>query len=448
MSEQELTDLPEALRTRYLVRGEVGRGASGVVWRAFDGFADREVAIKMAYPHIFKSGDDGQQAARKAWLNEVRLAGSLKHPCIVEVYDAAVSEDGAWLVMEYLENGTLDPFTEPSRLLPIPEVFEIAYQCASGLEHACQAGIVHRDIKPANLQYLGKGEVKVADFGAAWWSSSEDATQVMDIGSLAYMAPELFRHHVTPQADIYALGVVLYRLLTGHYPFEAQHQAGLMYAILNEEAAPVSSLRTDLTPAVDEFIGRMLARDLEIRFNDWGGVLRALATLTPGLAGRSAEASQPAQAELHGQLRQLPLLADLNDAQLWELLRMSKWRRQPAGTVLVREGGEAVSCYLLLSGEARVSHQGRLIALLTEGALFGELAFAEAKPSARSATVTADSEVVFGKWPYHRLRNASPELQSRMLQVFFRLAAERLKKSDERYLSLYKDFIELRDQSR
>ena len=149
--------------------------------------------------------------------------------------------------MEYLPHGTLHPFTKPNNLKDIPAVLEIIYKCASALDYACRNGIVHRDIKPANLQYVGPGEAKVCDFGAAYWTrSNDDSTQVMDIGSLAYMAPELFRQWVTPQADSYALGVVLFRLLTSRLPFEAENQAALMYAIINGERPRLTDLRTDL----------------------------------------------------------------------------------------------------------------------------------------------------------------------------------------------------------
>jgi CRP-like cAMP-binding protein len=186
----------------------------------------------------------------------------------------------------------------------------------------------------------------------------------------------------------------------------------------------------------------MIARSLEDRFPDWATVLAALSELLPKLEEASpTKGKKPAQAELYDQLRQLPLLADLNGAQLWELLRISRWHRVSSGTVLVQEGAEAKSCYLLLKGEAKVTQRGRLINWLTEGTLFGELAFAEATPSPRSATVTAADSVTIGKWPYSHLHKASPALQSKMLQIFFRLAAERLKKADEQYLLLYQQHL-------
>ena len=357
------------------------------------------------------------------------------------MYDAGVSASSAYLVMEYLAGGTLEPYTKPDNLKTVPEVLEIMYKCASALDYACHAGIVHRDIKPANLQYVGFGEAKVCDFGAAYWAT-DDSTQVMDIGSLAYMAPELFRHWVTPQADIYALGIVLFQLLTGQRPFRADTPAALMYQILNGDPPLISTFRPDLPPALEHLVSRMIARSLEDRFPDWATVLAALSELLPKLEEASpTKGKKPAQAELYDQLRQLPLLADLNGAQLWELLRISRWHRVSSGTVLVQEGAEAKSCYLLLKGEAKVTQRGRLINWLTEGTLFGELAFAEATPSPRSATVTAADSVTIGKWPYSHLHKASPALQSKMLQIFFRLAAERLKKADEQYLLLYQQHL-------
>jgi len=438
--------LPAGLNQRYEIRSELGRGATGTVYLAWDTFAQREVALKVAHAQIFN--DDPEQAlVRKAWLNEVHMAGSLHHPYIVEIFDAGFGDRSAYLVMEYLAHGTLEPFTRPDNLKPVAEVLDIAYKCASALDYACRAGIVHRDIKPANLQVVGTGEAKVCDFGAAYWSkNNNDSTQVMDIGSLAYMAPELFRQWVTPQADIYALGIVLHQLLTGKRPFDAPDQASLMYKILNGERDPLTNFRPDLPESLNALLDKMLARSLEDRFANWPSVLSALSThSSKALQQKSSAEERPAEAELYDQLRRLPLLSALNDAQLWELLRISQWRKIMAGTVLMHEGGNAVSCYLLLKGEARVMQKGRLMALLDPGTLFGELAFAEEIPSPRAATVVAASGGIIGKWPYSRMHSASPGLQSKMLQIFFRLAAERLKQSDERYLRLYRQYAQSED---
>jgi serine/threonine protein kinase len=423
--------LPAGLSQRYEVRGELGCGATGTVFLAWDTFAQREVALKVAHPQVFRN-DPEQALVRKAWLNEVHLAGSLHHPYIVEVYDAGFGDESAYLVMEYLPHGTLQPYTKADNLKPVSEVLEIAYKCASALDYACRAGIIHRDIKPANLQYVGPGEAKVCDFGAAYWSRDDSATQVMDIGSLAYMAPELFRQWVTPQADIYALGVVMHQLLTGKRPFDAPDQASLMYKVLNGEREPLSSFRPDLPASLD-------ACSLEDRFANWPAALSALTThCASASVAHTAVEKRPAEAELYDQLRHLPLLESLNDAELWELLRISRWRKVPAQTVFMHEGDNARSCYLLLEGEASVFQKYKLMALLDAGTLFGELAFAEETPSPRAATVVATTDSTIGKWPYARLHNASPGLQSKMLKIFFRLAAERLKQSDERYLRLYR----------
>lgn len=157
---------------------------------------------------------------------------------------------------------------------------------------------------------VGPGEAKVCDFGAAYWSKgNNEATQVMDIGSLAYMAPELFRHWVTPQADIYALGVVLHQLLTGKHPFDAPDQASMMYTILNGERQPVTSYRSDLPKSLDDLLDKMLARNLEERYADWSAVLSALSTHSAKIQQEKAAADEhPTAAQLYDQLRKLPLL--------------------------------------------------------------------------------------------------------------------------------------------
>jgi serine/threonine protein kinase len=425
----QINGLPD----RYEVKRELGRGATGVVYLVTDHFAGRDAALKVANADIFKADGAARSQVRKAWLNEVRLAGTLKHPYIVEVFDAAVGEDYAYLVMEYLPGGTLEPYVRPERLKPVTEVLEIIFKCASALDYACRAGIVHRDIKPANLQYIGPGEAKVADFGAAYWSK-EDSTQVMDIGSLAYMAPELFRGWVTPQADIYALGVVLFQLLGGKRPFDAKDQATLMYRIVEGDRIPLASVRSDLPKDVLALVDRMLQKSPENRYRTWPDVLSRLSGFMPRL---KTQVTQPAQSEMYDEMRAQTLFKALNDAELWQLIRIATWHRYSAETVLLREGGEARSCYFLLEGEARVTQQGKTINFLAAGSLFGELAFAEERPGRRAATVTATSPVTIGKWPFQSLRRASPELQTKMLQIFFRIAAERLRQADQLYHTLY-----------
>ncbi len=443
MPTEPVHQLPAGLDQRYEIYAHIGRGMTGSVYHARDIFAQRDVALKVAHTRIFNSDDPDQALVRKAWLNEVHLAGSLHHPYIVDIFDAGFGDDHAWLTMEYLPGGTLEPFTRPDNLKPVAEVLEIVYKCASALDYACRAGIVHRDIKPANLQFVATGEAKVGDFGAAYWSQGKhDSTQVMDMGSLAYMAPELFRHWVTPQADIYALGVVLHELLTGKRPFDAPDQASLMYQVLNGKRPPLTSLRTDLPKTLDSLLDKMLARSLEDRFADWQSLLSALSAHTSHLQDAGpARAERPAEAELFDQLRQLPLLKPLNDANLWELLRISNWHKVPAGKVLVREGSHAVSCYLLLKGEAKVTQKGKLIALLDSGTLFGELAFAETTPGPRSATVVITQPAVVGKWPHSHLAGASTSLQSKMLQIFFRLATKRLLHCEEQYQRIYQQYV-------
>ena len=125
------------LHHRYEVRREIGAGATGAVYLAHDTFEQRDVAIKVAHPQIFSGSDNPDQAIiRKAWLNEVHLAGSLQHPYIVAVYDAGVSPSSAYLVMEYLPGGTLEPFCSPSNLLPVDRLVEIVFKCTRALDYA------------------------------------------------------------------------------------------------------------------------------------------------------------------------------------------------------------------------------------------------------------------------------------------------------------------------
>ena len=212
-----------------------------------------------------------------------------------------------------------------------------------------------------------------------------------------------------------------------------------MYKIVEGERLRLEELRTDLPAPLVEIVNQMMARSPEDRYPNWAAVLSALSASVPKTP--VTEAGRPAQSEMFESMRALALFKAFNDAELWQLIRIARWYALPATTVLVREGADARSCYLLLAGDARVTQQGKIINLLGSGTLFGELAFAEELPGKRAATVTAATDVTIGKWPYESLRKAPQSLQAKMLQVFFRIAAERIKQIDQLYHALYQKHV-------
>jgi serine/threonine protein kinase len=225
---------------KYEVVRKLGEGATSTVYLGRDPFASREVAIKLVSREAFKDAPNGH-VMHRLFLNEASLAGKLVHPHIAEIYDAVADEDNAYIVMEYVSGGTLQRFARPDNLLELGDVIEIVYKCARALDFASQIGVIHRDIKPANILITDDNDIKITDFGSAAMLLTE-RTIVDGIGTPAYMSPE--QHLNKPlnhQTDIYALGVVMFQLLTGRLPFQAGNIAGLAH---HRNFGPTSRVRS------------------------------------------------------------------------------------------------------------------------------------------------------------------------------------------------------------
>src|SRR5678816_4444079 len=240
------------------------------VYLARDPFADRDVAIKV---FLFDENINPQteRMMHKAFLAEAALAGKLSHPHIVEILDAVVEPEYSYLVMEYVAGKTLEAHADVHSLLPLGKVVEIIFKCIRALDYAFQHGVIHRDIKPGNIMLSAGGETKVGDFGASFQQRHGlESTQITGIGSPAYMSPEQVRmESLNHQTDIYSLGVVMYRLLTGRLPFEVSTQAALTYAILNTVPRAPLALRPDLPPILDQIVMKAMQKDPAERYKSW-----------------------------------------------------------------------------------------------------------------------------------------------------------------------------------
>jgi len=224
-------------------------------------------------------------AERQEWLNrlqkEAELARRLEHPHIVAVLATGLSADRAWLVMEKVNGLDLSRYTPRTRLLPEPLVLEIGAKVASALAHAHSLGIVHRDLKPANvLVNLGQGQVKLADFGVAKSPDPSQTQTGVTLGTPAYMAPELLiGEEASPASDAYALGVMLFELLTGRRPHEADTMGELLQAVARAAPARLDMLRPDLPRAAITAVEQLLAREPAARPADLGAWARQVAAL-------------------------------------------------------------------------------------------------------------------------------------------------------------------------
>ena len=251
---------------QYPVIRELGRGATSRVYLANDPLGNRDVAIKVVRP---EPGVDANVLKRfhKSFLNEAGLIGKLLHPHIVQIFEADVTDDYNYIVMEYAPGETLEERCDVANLLSMEQVIEIAFKCSLALDFANRHGVIHRDIKPANILRGAEGEIKISDFGAAQLESG-DETIMQGIGSPAYMSPEQVAElALNLQTDIYSLGVVMYQLLTGKLPFQASNKASLIYQIANMEPASPSVLRPGLPESRDKFVFRAFGRVHSVRFS-------------------------------------------------------------------------------------------------------------------------------------------------------------------------------------
>ncbi len=233
----------------------------GEVWKAHDANLDRIVAIKM-----LRRGVLGDAKARGRFRHEARVLSRLSHPGVATVFDFHAEDEYDFLVMEYVAGGTLE-----SRLaaggLPLDTILQLGAAIADALENAHRQGILHRDLKPGNVMLTADGQPKILDFGLAVLLSGGKATGRMTdsgtiVGSLPYMAPEqLFGEADDPRTDVYALGVVLFEMVTGQRPFVKERPEALMFAIINNAAPTVRSIRPEAPAELDRLLGECLDKD-------------------------------------------------------------------------------------------------------------------------------------------------------------------------------------------
>jgi serine/threonine protein kinase len=427
-----MTNPADHFRHRFEMRKELGRGASSEVHLAFDTYLQREVALKLT-----RSGylDNPQERVRnrKMWLNETRLAGKLKHPFIVEVYEACSTPDFDYLVMEYVPGETLKKHTSFDNLLPISRLVDILYKVCNALDYSNKMGILHRDIKPSNVLFGSDNLIKVSDFGAAFLFNS-DTTQVDMVGTLPFMPPEQFMQaRPSIQSDMYAVGVMAYQLLTGSLPFTAKSYDEMIYQKLHEEALPLEKRRLDIPQALRFAVHRAMHRDPEMRYRSWKGLCDDLAAALPTL-----EKLQEISFDCSGfdVLRNLAFFTHFTDNEIWETVGISEWQDAPAAQVIVEEGEVGSSFFILIDGEAKVLKNNIELTRMHGGSCFGEIAYLDETRHTRMATVQAITPLRLIMVEGAALQHASDGLQAAFAKAFLNLMISRIGETDRRLLSV------------
>jgi serine/threonine-protein kinase len=265
---------------KYRVVSRLGRGGMGTVYKAVDETLDRDVAIKSL------NADLGDPDLLKRFRAEAITLARLNHPNIATLYELTEYEGQLLMVMEFVRGETLDRLSQREGPMPIGRAAQFCVQVLDALEHAHGVGIVHRDLKPANLMLTESGLVKVMDFGLARMVGSEHLTTAgYMVGTPAYMSPEqVLGREIDGRADIYSMGVVLFRLLTAQLPFKADSGIAMVHRQLNDLPTPVRQIRSELPEAVESVIARALAKAASDRYQTADEFRRALTQLDPALA--------------------------------------------------------------------------------------------------------------------------------------------------------------------
>jgi eukaryotic-like serine/threonine-protein kinase len=244
---------------RYLLEAVLGRGGMATVWRGVDERLGRPVAVK-----LLDRADTADPVMLQRFDREARTAGGLTHPHIVAVYDVGTDNGVPYLVMELIDGTSLVALLA-SGPLPIDQAVDFARQTCDALAMAHARGVVHRDIKPANLLLTPAGTVKVCDFGIARLAYQQQTSLTaphMAIGTSAYMAPEqASAAPVDARTDLYALGCVIYAMLTGHPPFTGDNPLSVLWQHQYQPARAVASLRPDTSADLDVLVARLLAKN-------------------------------------------------------------------------------------------------------------------------------------------------------------------------------------------
>src|SRR6266478_3773879 len=266
----------EVMGERYQLQDPIGRGGMATIYRGRDLRMDRVVAIKVLR-EVYST--DAKFVAR--FQQEAKAASALQHPNIVQVYDYGQTDGNYYIVMELIEGTDLRRYLRGRGVLDVDRSVIIAHDVALGRGAAHRRGIVHRDVKPQNILVGRDGSIKLTDFGIAFVVNAERLTDTgMTVGTVQYYAPEQAQGEiVSPAADVYSLGIVMYETLTGRTPFDGDNPVAVAMQHIQDPPTPPRQLNPNIPPALEEIILRCLEKVPEMRFRDGSQLARALETL-------------------------------------------------------------------------------------------------------------------------------------------------------------------------
>jgi serine/threonine protein kinase len=399
---------------KYEIRGELGRGSCGVVYKGFDPFVQRDVAIKVAEHDPAKFKGTNATEAHASFFIEARAAGMLQHPHIVATYDAGSEKDLNYIVMEYVDGDTLMPLCKKKGpRAPVEQVIDIAFKCAKALDFAHSKGVLHKDIKPANIMLTREGVPKIMDFSIAEISAAPSVLTGV-VGSPMYMSPEQVRaESLGPWTDLYALGAVIYHLLAGEPPFFAEEVQRLFVLIKSQPPPPLNVIRPELPHQICEIVERLLSKDAADRYQSGNELATALTRLNDKLKNSEKLISRR---ENRDSLRRLNFFNAFNDEEIDEIVKAGSMMTYQSGQTIIEEDALENAFYLVVAGSAEVRKKGKPLHTMGKGDAFGEVGFlTKAK---RTASVIATSSVLALKINSTLMDQLSQDCQLKFYKVF------------------------------
>jgi len=379
---------------RYKIKSKLGEGAAGIVYEVFDPVLQRVVALKI--PKIADNSIEKNIKAGQDFYTEAVMGGQFQHENIVTIYDVGRDNDVDYLVMEYVEGISLKHHLKQNKPLAIDYVTDSIFRLCLALDYIHFNEIVHRDIKPDNVMVNAENDViKLMDFSCASRTSDLASDKT---GSAPYMAPEIHTtgYRIGIQSDIFSLGAVMYELLTGKMAFPGDDALACVYKVINEAPVPARKIREDIPEELVEVLDRALEKKPEKRFQSVLEFADALHVIKQNKA--SGKKRIILKEEQYLVFRKDAFFKNFSPDQVKELMDAGEVHLYTDKQVIIKEGTENNTFYLVLQGMVRVFKGKQFIRKLGEGECFGEMSYlTEAKTTA--SIVAKDEVMIWGVSP-------------------------------------------------
>lgn len=411
---------------KYQLENVIHQGKYRTIYKAYDPFLDREVAIKVTNIPDHSDSEEDTQQVRNSFFLETRAVGKLQHPNIVSVYDAGVGDQKTYIVMEYVNARSLESIIQSGKNFPVKEAIDIILKCCAGVGYAHKKEVIHRDIKPGNILLTDNGDVKIVDFGVAKVRNKIDTFSSGIFGSPSYMAPEQIEEHdVGPWTDIYALGVVLYELLAGKKPFEADNVHTLMYKILNEKPDSLINFPIEHAVKIQPILEEVLAIDPTLRYQSTSEFASALKSIDMALHYEEEQIVKNMNSE---KASALGFFKSFSRDEIQEFIVTATWLHINEGETVLSAGEIDQTFFVIVDGQATVFKANEPVKCLAEGDCFGELGLLHY--GYRTTSIMSSTDMLLMKISTTDLNKMSTALQAQFYKAVVHSLVKRLSDSD------------------